>query len=162
MTGWLRGTETVSADQAYRYLLTRRSGDGPSMTWIGLNPSTADARSDDPTVRRLIGFARREGCEAICVLNLFALRSADPRCLLSSPDPVGRDNDGYLRERTRAASFVVAAWGARGVLNGRSRDVRAMLAGVPLLCLGVTSGGEPRHPLYVRGDVPFRDLQVAR
>ena len=153
---WPRGTATLSADRTYRYLLTRRWDDGPVMTWIMLNPSTADADTDDPTIRRCTGFARREGCGAICVVNLFALRATDPRELRTSPDPVGPDNDSFLLERTRAGS-VVAAWGSHGSLNGRSRAVAALLvaAEVPLLALGVTSSGEPRHPLYIRSDAPF-------
>jgi len=151
---WLRGTATLSADRAYRYLLTRRWDDGPAMTWIMLNPSTADASEDDPTIRRCVGFARREGCGAIQVVNLFALRAADPRELLASPDPVGPGNDGFLLARPLAAC-IVAAWGTHGSLRGRSAEVRAMLVGVRLLCLGVTSIGEPRHPLYVRADAPL-------
>ena len=160
MTGtgaWLRSTATLSADRAYRYLLTRRWGDGPAMTWIMLNPGTADAAHDDPTIRRCVAFARREGCEAIGVVNLFALRAAGPRGLRLSPDPAGPGNDGFLLARP-AASCVAAAWGALGGLRGRSDQVRGMLAGVPLLCLGVTSAGEPRHPLYVRSDAPFVPL----
>ena len=151
---WLRGTATLSGDRAYRYLLTRRWGDGPAMCWIMLNPSTADAAADDPTIRRCIGFARREGCGAIQVINLFALRAADSRELLTSPDPVGPGGDGFLLARPLSAC-TVAAWGAHGSLHGRSAEVRALLAGVRLFCLGVTSGGEPRHPLYVRADVPL-------
>ena len=156
---WLRGTAALSADRAYRYLLTRRWGDGSAMTWIMLNPSTADAAEDDPTIRRCIGFARREGCEAIQVVNLFALRAADPRDLLASPDPAGPGNDGFLLARPLAAC-TIAAWGARGSLHGRSAEVRAMLAGARLLCLGVTSGGEPRHPLYARADTPLVPFPV--
>ena len=167
MTGaevWLRGTATLSADRAYRYLLTRRWGDGPAMTWIMLNPSTADASDDDPTIRRCIGFARREGCAAIQVVNLFALRAADPRELRASPDPVGPGNDGFLLARP-AAACIVAAWGASGNFLGRSRKVRVMLGGTALLCLGLTSAGEPRHPLYSRSDtplVPFPAITPAR
>lgn len=162
MTGtatWLRGTATLSADRAYRYLLTRRWGDCPAMTWIMLNPSTADSSEDDPTIRRCIGFARREGCAAIQVVNLFALRAADPGELRVSLDPVGPGNDGFLLARPVAAR-TIAAWGALGGLLGRSPEVRAMLAGTSLLCLGVTSGGEPRHPLYVRSDAPLVPLPV--
>lgn len=151
---WTRGTAWLSADRAYRYVLTRRWDDGPVMAWIMLNPSTADADTNDPTIRRCIGFARREGCGAIWVVNLFALRATDPRVLRASPDPVGPANDSFLRERTRT-DYVVAAWGAHGSLNGRSHEVRTALADIPLLCLGITRGGEPRHPLYVQSDTPL-------
>jgi hypothetical protein len=156
---WRRGTARLSADRAYRYMLTRWWADGLVMMFIGLNPSTADADTDDPTVRRLIGFARRESCGSVWVVNLFALRATDPRALRVSPDPVGPLNDRFLRERTRAAC-VAAAWGAHGNLNGRSAQVRAMFPAVPLLllCFGLTANGEPRHPLYMRSDAPLLSL----
>jgi hypothetical protein len=149
------GSAWFSDDRAYRYLLTRTWGTAPLMTWIMLNPSTADAAADDPTIRRCRNFARREGCGGIQVVNLFALRSTDPLLLRGHSDPVGPSNDEAIG--AFATGLVVAAWGAGGSLNGRSRAVGALLAaaGVRLLCLGVTARGEPRHPLYARSDAPL-------
>ena len=152
------GAAWFSDDRRYRYLLTRWWSDAPeAMTWIMLNPSTADASADDPTIRRCIRFARREGCGSIRVVNLFALRATHPRELsLPGRDPVGPDNDRILAEHAQA-HLVVAAWGAGGALNGRAREVGSRLttAGVRLMCFGVTRDGHPRHPLYVRSDAPL-------
>ena len=125
------------------------------MTWIMLNPSTADAFADDPTIRRCASFARREGCGGIKVVNLFALRATDPRELRRHPDPVGACNDRVIDAHARG--LVVVAWGAGGALGGRDADAARILeaAGVTPVCLGVTAGGQPRHPLYVRGDTPL-------
>jgi hypothetical protein len=80
-----------SPDRAYRYLLIRRWAlGGPTMTMIMLNPSTADAHADDPTIRRCVSLARREGCAALEVVNLFALRSPYPKALLAAADPAGQ------------------------------------------------------------------------
>lgn len=129
------------------------------MVFVMLNPSTADAEVDDPTIRRCIGFARREGYDALHVLNLYAYRATKPADCFGASDPVGPENDGYLgREFTAAvgAGFpVVVAWGA----NARSDRVAAVLRLAPhaltLRCLGMTKGGHPRHPLYVHGDQPL-------
>ena len=86
----------VSA-RVYRYLLTRRWGTVPAMVWIMLNPSTADAFAEDPTIRRCLIFAHREGCGGLTVVNLFALRSTDPKALTRHPDPVGPANDTFIR-----------------------------------------------------------------
>ena len=146
-----------SADRTYRYVLTR-TWDlmAPVMCWIMLNPSTADAMTDDPTIRRCKAFARREGCGGISVVNLFALRAIDPRELARHPDPVGPSCGKFLNIHATAA-ITVAAWGAGGTLNGRDREVCALLAkgGAELKCLGVTAAGHPRHPLYVRSDAPL-------
>jgi hypothetical protein len=137
----------------YRYWLRRawlHGGDGRTACFVMLNPSTADAGADDPTVRRCLAFVRAWGCSALEVRNLFALRATDPGALLSAADPVGPEGDAQLA-LARDAAPVVAAWGA-GVPFGRDRAALVLLAGTPLYCLGTTKGGQPRHPLYVRGD----------
>jgi len=134
--------------RTHRYLLARSwQPDLPVMTWIMLNPSTADAEKDDPTIVRCMRFARREGCGGIKVINLFALRATDPRELRTHDDPVGACNDRIIG--AHACGLVVAAWGAGGMLNERSSHVAARLtsAGTTLLCLDVTKVGHPKHPL---------------
>ncbi len=157
LLGQRAGSAWFSPCKRYRYLLTRAWDHVPqAMTWIMLNPSAADAFMDDPTIRRCVSFARREHFGSIRVVNLFALRATDPRELLACDDPVGPDNDRFLRDHG-TATLAVAAWGAGGALAGRGRDVGRMLAGAgaKLLCLGVTADGHPRHPLYVRADAPL-------
>jgi len=122
--------------------------------------ATADAFTADPTVRRCLGFARAWGAGGLTVLNVFALRSTDPRALDRHPDPVGPANDAVIRRHLAGAMAgrIVAAWGADKAVRATGRDaalcalVRAT-TGQVLACLGVTKGGAPRHPLYVRGDV---------
>lgn len=138
----------------YRYALWRvwdRSL--PRCVFVMLNPSTADHEQLDPTVRRCIGFARAWGFGSLYVLNLFALRSTDPRALYTDVEPVGAANDYWIREYVRAANVreVVCAWGVHGALNGRGAAVRSLLEsiGVQPMCLGVTKDRYPRHPLYL-------------
>lgn len=148
----------LSEDGQYRYLLTRIWDTSLApVVFLMLNPSTADAFEDDNTIRRLSGvkgFARKMGAGGLIVVNLFALRSTDPRALRDHPDPVGPLNDVFIRQATAGAHTVVAAWGAGGVEHGRGPRVAETLRarGVQLQCLGVTSTGQPRHPLYLPGD----------
>jgi hypothetical protein len=147
-----------SADGTYRYLLVRRwDRDAPPLTCLMLNPSTADALADDPTLRRVLGFARREGAGTLNVVNLFALRATDPRELARHPDPVGPHNDEFLRRHCAPGTRVLAGWGAGGQFHDRASAVAGMLRGrgAQLVCLGTTASGEPRHPLYVRADTPL-------
>lgn len=147
------GTAVLSPDGTYRYQLSRRWGTGGRVAWIMLNPSTADAVADDPTVRRCVGFARRWGFDGIDVVNLFALRATDPAELDRHPDPVGPDNLRWVR-RALAADLVVAGWGAQVAARRHPRltQIAVMLAAADVGCLGVTKSGAPRHPLYVSGD----------
>jgi hypothetical protein len=150
-------TATFSVDRTYRYHLHRGWGDGPSCVFLMLNPSTADAFVLDPTVTRCVRFAKRWGAGSLTVLNIFALRSTDPRGLYSHPDPVGPANDAVIREHTTGAGLVIAAWGVHGAHLDRAAAVARALAaaGVNLQCLGVTKDGHPRHPLYVKGGTPL-------
>lgn len=145
----------LSADGRYRYRLWRAWGRGPGVLWIMLNPSTADAQRDDPTIRRCAGFARKWGYKRIEVLNLFALRSPYPGELRLHKDPVGHRNDDVIAQRCEEmrTSLVVAAWGDapqlyRSMLLPREAVV-SRLVGHPLMCIGTTRRGHPRHPLYV-------------
>lgn len=148
----------------YRYSLLRDFGmQTPALTVVMLNPSTADATKDDPTIRRVIGFAKAAGAGSLQVLNLFAIRATDPREMLTASDPVGPENDEHLaRALTNAKQdgrFVLAAWGAHGGHRGRDFHVlHKLVDGVEWRCLGRTHQGHPRHPLYVpksQGMVPF-------
>lgn len=134
----------------YRYRLTRRWGGGDRVVFVMLNPSTATAQCDDPTIRRVSRFAR-EHCRAgrLDVVNLFALRSSDPRRLLVHPDPIGPANDEVLQRTVLGADTVVAAWGAKA--GPRGAQVRRLLLdlGVVPQVLRLTRGGAPAHPLYL-------------
>lgn len=148
------GGATFSLCGAFRYELWRNSIFGAgTCVFIGLNPSTADADKDDPTIRRCINFAHGWGFERLMMLNLFAFRATDPAVMMAHPSPVGGDNDEFLRSRAQAANLVVAAWGVHGHWQGRGGRVRAMLAreGVKLHHLGLTRCGQPKHPLYLKG-----------
>jgi hypothetical protein len=155
-----RATARLSDDGVYRYDLTRTWGnlDGPA-TFIMLNPSTADAAADDPTIRRCIGFARSWGCDGLRVVNLYALRSTDPRSLWTHPDPVGPDNDTAIADAASAAAYddlpLVAAWGTHARPDRVERVLALPYVRDRLQCLGVTNAGAPRHPLYLPASQPL-------
>jgi hypothetical protein len=148
----------ISSDGFYRYGLWRTWDYGPWLPFVMLNPSTADANLDDPTIRRCIGFAKREGYGGIRVVNLYAYRSTSPKALLTCADPVGPENDGYLYGTLAAARTsrvpVIAAWGANARLDRVAR-VLNLLPGAVWRCLGTTKQGAPKHPLYIKSDQPL-------
>ena len=132
------------------------------MAFVMLNPSTADERRDDPTIRRCVGFARRWGFGGVEIVNLFALRASDPRALRRASDPVGPDNDRHIARVAARATLLVVAWGVWGRLRGRSAALRARLSRRAPRCLGLTRSGEPRHPLYLRADARLVPARSAR
>lgn len=148
---------TISACGTYRYTLARIWDESKyCLPIVMLNPSTADADKDDPTIRRCIRFARRENFGGIYVVNLFAARSASPLLLSRLMDPVGPENDHWLRVVKDVAKAcgnpILCAWGAHPMVLS---SVAYVLRGAELVCLGKTVTGFPRHPLYVPSDQPF-------
>lgn len=135
----------------YRYLLERRWSDGPGLAWVMLNPSTATERANDPTIERCERRSRMLGYGALSVVNLFAWRATRPADLARAEAPVGPGNDAEILAAVLGANAVLCGWGAHGGLHGRGAEVRALLSGAgrPLLHLGLTAAGAPRHPLYV-------------
>ncbi len=158
----MRRGARFSADGRYRYRLWRRWDRAlPVVAFCLLNPSTADARRDDPTIRRCIGFARTWGFGGVEVVNLFALRATDPRQLRRAQDPVGPRNDRAIRSAARRAAVVVLGWGAHPVARRRAGVAALRLGGARLVTLGRTRGGAPRHPLYLRADTRPIDASAA-
>lgn len=154
----------LSPDGVYRYSLVRWWSDGGVVRWVMLNPSTADAELDDPTIRRCIGFAKAWGYGAINVVNLYALRSADPSALAGHPDPVGPENDRYVRGRDQllVRELVVCAWGAHPMAARRAADTLRLIRewGAEPHHLGLTKAGAPRHPLYLPSSTTPRPWAV--
>lgn len=144
---------------AYRYQLWRQWNVGPVDGWrvaafIMLNPSTADAEKDDPTVRRCIKYAQEWGYDALVVCNIFALRSTDPAKLYETLDPIGQDNDAHIADAVRNAALTVCAWGAHGSYMKRGHDVYKNVKAITLPhYLKMTLSGQPGHPLYLKGNL---------
>ena len=133
----------------YRYTLRRTWDESlPNVLFISLNPSTADETYDDPTNRRGVSFAKRWSYGGVVFCNLFAYRTPYPVELKKAKEPVGKDNDKWLRKEVRKAGLVVASWGNHGEFMNRSKEVRKIFNN--LHCLGLTKLGEPKHILYLK------------
>ena len=149
-----------SQDEKYRYRLERKlipgllDNQNGTILFIMLNPSTADAFKPDPTITRCLGFTKKWGFNHLIVVNLFALRSTDPKVLKKDLNPVGEFNDRIISESLRQVDFVVCAWGNHGSYQNRSKLVLENIneAKVKPKCFGLTKQGEPLHPLYQRLD----------
>lgn len=144
----------------FRYSLTRWwKGKGGKIVWVMLNPSTADAVEDDPTIRRVHGFSKAWGFSSFEVVNLFARRTKDPSHLFSlKSDIVGPQNRDYLRAAISNADQVMVAWGAAKDprVEERVEAIKVIVRSSPIQsrprCLGLNKDGSPKHPLYMRTD----------
>ena len=148
----MKKSAVFSSDRTYRYILWRIwDEDMPYAMFVGLNPSTADEKKDDPTVRRCIGYAQYWKYGALCMTNLFAFRVTDPKILKSVKEPIGKDNDMWLKRLSKKAGIVIAAWGVNGGYMGRDKFVLRLLDNT--YCLQTTKDGFPSHPLYLKKSI---------
>lgn len=162
----------ISECGRYRYRLYRSWSDGPFVVFLMFNPSTADATVNDPTIRKCIGFAERWGFPGLTVVNLFALRSTDPRAISKAlyGDAVGPDNDAEILTACATSTELVAAWGCGQHMKGHrdraAKALRLIRETYPVLkisCLGRSADGSPRHPLmlpYTTQLEPFSEVRA--
>lgn len=146
---------TVDSTQKYRYVLERQWGPNAAnfVNFILLNPSTADSDKDDATVRACVEFARRWKFDKLIITNLFAFRATDPAKMKSYLNPVGDQNNVYIKYVAERAKKVVVAWGNHGTHFHRDKEVLNILRRIKKqYCLGITKFGHPKHPLYVKRD----------
>ena len=143
---------TFSDCQKYRYALSRTwNGKKKTILFIGLNPSTANEKIDDPTIRRCINYAQNWGYGSLLMVNLFAYRATLPSELKNVKNPIGNDNDLQIIEHSKKADIAVAAWGNEGTLLNRDKEVKKILPN--LMCLKINKSGQPSHPLYQKKDL---------
>lgn len=143
---------TLSACRTYRYGLWRGWKHGWTKPYfamfIGLNPSTADEKDDDPTIRRCIRYAHDWGYRGLWMANLFAYRATTPKEMKTAKNPIGEANDQYLVSAAAGSGVVIAAWGVNGGYLGRDEEVKKLIPSLSVLKL--TKDGYPSHPLYLR------------
>lgn len=157
----------ISDCGTYRYALWRTLAPldvGGTVLWVMVNPSRATATEDDATVRKVMGFSRRWGFGQARIVNLYALRSRDPKALLTHPDPIDPQNDKVICVEASVASAVVLAWGANAKAE-RAAEVRGLIRmnaevregrerRTPTWHLGLTGSSQPKHPLMLGYDTP--------
>jgi hypothetical protein len=145
--GIVRASAVISPDGRYRYMLERAWHPARGFVlFVGLNPSTADADREDQTSRVCMNYARQWGYGGLLIGNLFAYRSTDRSVLRRVPDPVGPDNDHWLKRLQSKASLVICAWGESGAFRSRDKVVLEYLRHPH--CLVQLKDGQPGHPLY--------------
>lgn len=147
----------------YRYTLVRTFSDVPTqpryLTFLMLNPSTADEQLNDPTINRCISFAKSLGFDGIFVMNLYSLRATNPNELWKSHDPVGPINDFCIENYANVMTDIVCAWGNNADKSRAAAVIKILKSTeAKLWCLGLNQTGHPKHPLYISGAqqlIPF-------
>ncbi len=156
-TGIMESSAEFSTCRKYRYSLNRVwDTTAPKVLFIGLNPSKADEKTNDPTIRRCIQFAKDWNFGGFCMINLFAYCTHDPKELMKAIDPVGPENDTILQKHISNSETIILIWGNLGRFLKRNEAVLKLIKNP--LCLKINKNGTPAHPLYLKSNlrpVPF-------
>lgn len=146
----MRQGAQFSEDRKYRYALWRICNeDKPLVMFIGLNPSTANERTDDPTIRRVTRFANDWGYGGFYMMNLFGIVTPYPADLKTCGDPIG-ENDHWLEKIAIDCGMICFVWGAFPEAMDRAKEVAGRFPGA--YCMGRTKAGHPKHPLYLAAE----------
>lgn len=150
-----------SQDRVYRYVLKHSWRDifddvEKSIVWIALNPSTADESQLDPTLTRIRNFSNQFGYNCFYMLNIFAFRSTDPKNMLNYKQPIGKDNDYWIKQICNKTDKIVCCWGNIGKHLNRSDQVRQLLKNHPLFYLDMSKENQPKHPLYLSSKLELK------
>lgn len=162
MNHYLENDAVISDCGKYRYLL-RRVWDHakPRALFIMLNPSTADARKDDATIRSCVRLASGLGYGSIEVVNIFGWRATDPDELPKQADPMGPMNERVVAAAIVRCDVVICAWGANAMAARKSHYLCERIRSYrpAAYCLGKTKSGAPKHPLYIKSGTPLETYQ---
>lgn len=155
---FLERDAVISDCGKYRYLLRRTwDYDRIRVLFVMLNPSTADAKVDDPTIHSCVRLCRAWGYGSFEVINLFGLRATDPSELSKAHDVVGPDNDRIAAVAVERCDVPICAWGAHKMAESRASEIKNLITSrrPTVFCLGTTKGGAPKHPLYIKTGTPL-------
>jgi len=139
--------------ERYRYRLWRVWDESkPKACFVMLNPSTATHEILDPTVSRCKKRAETLGYGGLEVVNIFALRSTDPRALYEVSDPVGHENYGAIIDAVEECAIAICGWGGHGKYLKVGQFFQGKLKQrfpEKTHYLKLNSDGSPAHPLYL-------------
>ncbi|HEA46393.1 MAG TPA: DUF1643 domain-containing protein [Candidatus Pacearchaeota archaeon] len=145
----INSNAVFSEDRVHRYVLIREWDlNKPSLMVVSLNPSTADEKKNDPTIRRCIGFAKKWGFGKLIMTNIFAFRATLPKDLFNSENPVGNKNDYWLKKLSKKADKVLLAYGNHGKFRNRHDEILKIIDNP--YCIKKSKTGMPMHPLYLK------------
>lgn len=141
-------------DSEYRYRLWRIwDHDKPLVCYVMLNPSHATDETSDNTMTRAAKAAAMMGFGGMIIVNLFAIRSANPAIIQDHPNPVGPENDAHIQAAVSDTEAVFAAWGEAGSTTYRERAKMVVdLVDSDIYVLLLTAAGHPHHPARLSYD----------
>lgn len=129
----------------------------PLLYVIGMNPSVANEKKNDPTVERCQRRARLRGYGGLIMLNMQDVIETDSKKLdqMTNSERCTNSNALALISAVEAAEKnkgdILCAWGKPGQKYGAVAWLATQAARrrVTLFCLKKNADGSPQHPLYI-------------
>ena len=130
-----------------RFLLTRSWSDGEkqnSCVFIMLNPSTADSKNDDPTLKKCMYYSNKFGHNKLSVVNLFPHISTVPRL---NDFSFCKKNRSIVKEVISENDIIYLAWGFNFKIK---KWLKLILENKRVFVLEMSKNNTPKHPLYLK------------
>jgi len=116
----------------------------PLLLYVLLNPSHADADTNDRTVAKLIEFSKNFGYGGFYLGNLHSYITPYPKQLEPYRLPNESINVFHIKEMVKKCEKVVFGW-------GNAAEIPHWIK--PIIdrpyCFGINHNGSPKHPLYL-------------
>jgi len=160
----------INQDNTARFALGNKTG--KPLIVIGLNPSTADDRKADPTIRKVMGFAEGSGFDSFIMLNLYPQRTPNPDELHYELDTdIMQENLVAIKSVLEEISDPVflASWGETIKIRKYFKECIKQIheltkdKNVKWMKIGnLTKTGHPRHPLYPAYALGLSDFDIKK
>jgi hypothetical protein len=143
-----------SEDGKHRYALWRIWDESkPLVMFIGLNPSTANHKTNDPTIESVIRISKYNGYGGFYMMNCWSFIATEPKYLDTKSGLI--ENDEWLTKIAGICKDVVFAWGNFQIVRGHLKDSMFKKLFPNALCICKNKNGSPGHPLFKKGDTKF-------
>ena len=138
---------------------------------IGINPSTAEPNSLDPTLKKVKSISEFNGFDGWIMYNVYPQRATDPSQLDTEVNNDSRMKNSGLIKRSIEHLGIDTIWVAYGdLIENRNylpycfAELFRKLSDLNLnwKIIDTTKKGHPRHPLYQKAESEFLDFNIEK
>jgi len=141
-----------------------------SLVFFGINPSTATAEKDDPTIIKIKKISEKNNYRSWIMLNIYPTIESNPDNLPREiNEVVHKKNIKYIKKYIDDDTTIVAAWGdaiddkEHPYLKDCLKEIVNEINGINKRWYSIgelTKKGNPRHPLYVKTDEKLIEFTI--
>ena len=145
-----------SLDGHNRYSLSRIwENKLPKVLFIMLNPSIANSKKNDPTIRKIISYSKSWGFGGVYVGNIYSNISPYPKDIRLIKFHREKKNIESIKKMKEKTELSVFAWGN----NEKAPNWLKAIIKTPYY-IELSKNGIPKHPLYLKKNLKYQKLII--